>query len=128
MLPRFALGVLLLSVLALGCGESETSSKPLTGEERAVATALRQYVRALSFDDFKRACALTTPQARSKRRPTCIASLRRAFGAAYTPEDATSFRVRSVEVTGGRAVATTNNKDRTQTPLRKIAGSWLVGG
>jgi hypothetical protein len=118
--------LIFFAVQAFGCGGSDTR-KPLNAEERSVAAALHAYVSALSVDDFEKACALMTPQDRNARRPYCAASLKRAFGAAYTRDDAASFHVRSVEVTGDKAVATTDNKDRTKTPLRKIAGRWLVG-
>jgi hypothetical protein len=117
------------ALLPFACGGEE-----LGDDERAVRSTLHGYVSALAHNDFDRACSLLTNEEiasmrdsgrRQVGKPSCAAALKVFFGA-YTPRDAKRFRIRSVKISGDRAVAATDNKVGTKSFLSKVRGTWLI--
>lgn len=58
-------------------------------------------------------------------KPSCPAALK-VFFRSYKPRDAKRFRIRSVSISGDRAVAVTDNKVGTKSFLGKVRGTWLI--
>jgi hypothetical protein len=118
------------ALLLVGCGgeTTETSDREAlkSPDQRAVSSVLHQYVDALANDQFEKACSLFTRRARAPWGSSCAAAYKRSFDTSYTPADAARFRVRSVEITGDRALAITANEDRTKTYFRRVDGRWLL--
>ena len=107
----------------------------MSGDERAVRSVMHQYISAMGRDDFGRACSVLTSEERARLRdsgrrqvgkPSCADALRVFFGDSYTPEVAQKSRIRSVKITGDRAVVTADNENGTKSYLGKVGGRWLI--
>lgn len=136
--PRARLAAALLIVVALvlaSCGgdggtDETTATTPqdltagLSGQERQAAAAIEAYVAAFDSGDPERICPLTS------RTDAALERCKDTLPEFHPPHPTPPLMVRSIEVHGSRAKATTGPRSGNGKPvyfqLQRVDGEWKV--